>query len=198
MRSNEHLLTPANLMTAARLGMATMAGWKLAKGEGVSLPFVMAAAATDFESKPADLIDKIKPGSGYGRTELGKAADPIVDSIAFVEIGLGALASPRISHLGKASVGIVLVSESIKSVWAGRENLKHRKETGKQLVITPTMTGKVATTLKAAASINAIRTNELKPGAKRNAHGVAAVVSAVTGALLGEKARRGYMLQLKK
>lgn len=184
-------------MTAARPIMAAEVGRRLIKGETGVTPLMMGMALTDMEGKPAGWIDAVAPGSGYGRTELGKSADPIADSIAFAEVAGATLASPRASYMGKIAVGIVGGAEGIKAVWAAKANSRHKKETGKQLVLKPTMTGKVATSLKFAALTSAVRTHDLEPGPRRTAHGVAAVASATAGALLGEKARRSYKRKLR-
>lgn len=184
-------------MTAARPVMAAEVGRRLVKGETNATPLMMGMALTDMEGKVAGTVEAIAPGSGYGRTELGKSVDPIADSMAFAEIAGATLASPRASHLGKIAVAIVAATEGVKAVWAGKANAKHKRETGKQLVLKPTMTGKVATSLKFAALTSAVRTHDLELGPRRTAYGVAAVATAAAGAALGEKARHSYKRKLE-
>lgn len=193
----EHLITPANMMTAARPILAAEVGRRLVTGRPNATRLMMGMALTDMEGKMAGTVDAVAPGSGYGRTELGKSADPIADSLAFAEVAAGTLASPRASFLGKVAVGIVGGTEGVKAVWAGKANAKHKRETGEQLVLKPSLTGKAATALKFAALTSAVRTHDLEHGPRRTAYGVAALASATAGAILGEKARRSYKRKLE-
>jgi phosphatidylglycerophosphate synthase len=197
----EHIATPANAMTLARPILGGIAAKMLATGErgryGV-LPWVIGMAASDAEGNVGRLVDKwsiAKTGqkNGYGTTELGKALDPVADTIGFLEIAGATLASPLASRLGKWAVGIVLTQESTKAVWAVQANSAHKaKHDGEKLTLDVTRTGKIATGAKFAALASAVLTHDLEPGLGRTAAGIAALGSAVVGVMLGEKARRGY------
>lgn len=178
--------------------MGAEVGRKLFKGETNVTPLMMKMALTDMEGKLAGAVDAVAPNSGYGRTERGKALDPIADSIAFAEVAGGVLGSPRASRLGKTAVGLVAATEGVKAGWAVKANATHKKETGEQLVLQPSLTGKTATALKFAALTAAVRTHDLKPGPHRTAYGIASLATASAGSVLGEKARRGYKRKLKK
>lgn len=194
----DHLFTPANVMTVSRPIIAAKAAEMLINGKRGVTPVVLAAGATDAEGNVARAVDKwsvARTGqkNGYGTTEAGKSGDPIADTLAFLEIAAAALKSPRTSALGKVAVGIVLGQESLKSTWAVRANKAHQdKYDGEKLVLDVTRTGKNATSAKFAALTGAVMTHDLEPGKARTAAGIAAVGSAITGAVLGEKARRGY------
>lgn len=194
----EHMFTPANVMTAARPVMALEVGRRLINGQPNCTRLMIAMAATDMEGKVAGLIDYLDPGSGYGRTKIGEAIDPVADSIAFAEVTVATLASPRASGLGKTAVGIIGSTEGVKATWAIKANSEHKRKSGENLVLKPSRLGKIATSLKFASLTSAVRTHDLDPGPRRTAYGVVAVATAVAGAVLGEKARRGYQRDLEK
>ena len=195
-KSPEHLITPANLLTAARPVMALEVAHRIATGRRHTTALMLATVATDAEGTVARLVEKAAPNSGYGLTELGAAIDPIADSMAFMEIAAGALVGRRVSLLGKLGVGLVVATEGVKAKWAVKANAKHKAETGERLVIKPSGLGKAATDFKFAALFSAVRTHELEPGTERTVWGIASLATAAVGTVLGEKARRSYQNSL--
>jgi hypothetical protein len=192
-----HFLTPATVMTISRPLIGFEIGRRLITGEENVTPLMMAVGASDGEGFVARYIDKHFPESGRGSTELGKALDPIADTIALLEIAGAALKAPRVSKLGKAAVGTILASESIKTIWAAYANSKHILSTGNQLVITPSRDGKAATASKFVALTAAVATHDCEPGTQRTTLGWLAIGMALSGIFLGEKARRGYAEDLR-
>ncbi len=192
----EHLLTPANIMTASRPLIAGYIAYKLLNEEVGVTPLMVAMAASDAEGNVARAIDRFIPDSGYGCTEIGKSLDPIADTAAFMEVAAAALKAPRVSKLGKAAVGIVLMTEAVKTGWAVSADSRYRRKTGEKLVIAPTKTGKLATAEKFVALTAAVATHDLEPGPRRTAAGIVALGAALLGAFHGENARRGYQHEL--
>src|SRR5437016_3660232 len=91
---DEHLVTPATLLTASRPLIGLKIAHMLITGEKGTAPWAMVMGLTDMEGGLAKTIDKVFPGSGYGSTELGAALDPIADAAAVLEVCLASLVAP--------------------------------------------------------------------------------------------------------
>jgi phosphatidylglycerophosphate synthase len=199
----DHIANIPIAMTGARVVLGGMAAVKLIRGERGASALVGLMAASDMDGRVARFIDKLsieKTGqrNGYGTTELGKVADPIADTISFLEVAPAILASPRASFLGKAAVGITLAGETFKGTWALRANHAHQAMYGEKLTVDVSDTGKEGAAARFAAVFGAALTHDLEPGKARTAAGFAALGAAITGAILGEKARRGYGKELRE
>ena len=194
----EHIVTPANLLTLSRPLIGAEVGRRLLAGETDVTPLVLVMAATDAEGFIARLMDKHLPQLERGSTHNGQIWDPIADTVAFLEVSSAALKAPYVSKPAKLAVGIMLASEAVKATWATISNVKHRLKTGQQLDIRPGMLGKTATGFKFTAVALAVATNDLEPCQARRQLGIAAIGAALSGAVLGEKARRGYSALLQE
>jgi len=200
----ERLITPANLMTAERFVLATKIATMLIKEEHPITPYAIVMAVTDMDGKVARFFDKHFPELRLGSTNIGKIADPVVDTASIITISTAALSSPRISIPGKIAIATVIGQEGLKSAWGLKSAYDYKKLTksednihGEKLVIPVLSKGKKAMASKLIAMVCAIATNDFEDPQIRRTLGVMALGSAGFGSYTGEMTRRIYVEQYK-
>lgn len=195
---SDRLVTPANVMSAARPLLAMKAAEMLLHGKRGVLPLAVVIAATDGEGNMARFIDKKWPESGLGTSVKGAELDPIADTMAFLTIAGAALKAPRVSLLAKSAVATVLGQEGVKTAWAVTSAIKYQKQTGSSLHIPVDVAGKEATVEKFAALTAAVATSETDNVMLRTGLGALAIACAVSGALRSERVREQYQQQVEE
>ncbi|HSX23791.1 MAG TPA: hypothetical protein VLE74_01695 [Candidatus Saccharimonadales bacterium] len=200
---SEKLITPANVMTAARPVLAAKAAHMLVRGERYVTPWVIATGLSDAEGNIARLIDKLFPEWGRGVTRGGAQADPIADTAAVLEIAGAAMFAPRVSKLAKTALLITFGAEAVKTGWSLNAARIYKQATvsnehpGGQLLNIPVdPIGKESMLEKLETVVFAAATNDFEPGPFRTGLGLTALGHSVAGAYHGEKARAGYVEQL--
>lgn len=195
--AGEHVFTLPNMMTAARAAMSVVLPFYMANANGGKRASLMTAigAASDKESTVADLVDKRWPG--WGRSELGKRADPIADTLFGAGVNGGILASPHTSRGAKAAAVISTIKVMNQTRWAIAADKKHRQALGEPYVADVGRLGKVGTFSMLVGTALATATGDLnaegkKQGPLRKAAGIGAVLFATTGLAFGELARKKH------
>lgn len=179
---SEHIATVPNSMTALRGLMAIALPIYMRRGGKYASVGAVIGAASDKESTVADLIDKKHPG--WGRSELGKRADPIADTAFRAGVGAGVLISPKTSGMAKLAATLNTAKVIEQTAWAVKADKKHRNEFGTPLVADVDKIGKIATaTMLASTGLGAL-TGDLNPNKRsqsqiRNAAGVASIGLAI-------------------
>lgn len=184
--------TPADVMTVGRPVLAAIAARKLLNGEKAVFPWVAAMGFSDMEGKPARLIDKIWPDSGWGTTEHGAEWDPIADTAALLIVSAAALRAPRLTLGAKAATLTVVGQEGFKAGWALLENKRHLETTGSHLKLPSSKAGKEAMAEKLSAIGLAIATGDTDNPYVRAGLTAGALYFAASGVRRGEQARRAY------
>jgi phosphatidylglycerophosphate synthase len=192
VESNDRIFTIPTAFTAAREPLALIAAGKLLRGEHPVTPWVFASFITDLEGVPGRLLDKYKPEWKLGSSEFGALADKYADTAAVLTVAGAALIAPRMPVVGRAAVLTAFGQEGVKAAWAVRKGLEHRKATGKNLNIPPSIEGKEAMAEKMTALGLAILASDLEKPAPRQAVSAAALGFAVVGSLRAERERDKY------
>lgn len=186
-------VTPANVMTASRPLLGVWAARTLLRGKKYAVGAAFIAGITDMEGYVARKVDQKWPESGRGRSNKGKMADPIADTIMLAEVATGALLGPRVSRLGKAAVIIAIGQEAYKAQQAIRLNNTYQALTGEALDVPITMKGKEAMAEKMLGVGLATLTNSFDNSLVRTVTGAAALGFSVAGALRGHSAHLDNM-----
>ena len=191
---SDRLLTPANIVTAARPILGSIATKKLIKGERGVFKYVMGVGVSDgIDGWLSRAIDRRWPNSGMGTTKIGAPGDTVADVATVLPIGLGTLAAGRVPLSAKLGLGAVLAQESTKLNWARKANSDYKQAGGEgQLYIQPTKGGKEAMAEKFSCLGLAALASEFENPVVQGVIGAAALYFGVTGALRGNEAVGQY------
>lgn len=188
---SEHIFTVPNGMTLARFIAGVALPVYMAKGGEHVFPFAATAAGTDKEGTVAGLIDRYFPG--WGRTELGKRADPIADTTFGAGFSVGTILSPRMPLASRVGAAISTAKVAEQTAWAVRADKRHREEFGEPLVADVDKVGKLATALMLTGAATSALASDLNPENKverrlRFGLGLGSVALAGAGYALGKRA----------
>lgn len=188
------LLTPANLMTAARPELARRAAKKIMAGEPGALRLVILMAASDMEGKVARLCDTLVPDLEIGTSFLGEKGDTYADFLGLATVTGSILLSPWVAKRQKPVTAAICAQEGYKAQWALRANATYRRQTGakENLYIPPTPAAKAAMADKFAGVVLTVAALEAESTSERAGLEVMAGFYGMQGVRRAHGEIRGY------
>ncbi len=190
---SDKLLTPANVITAARIPLVLKAAQMLIKGDRPVSPLVAGLLVMDaVDGTTARLFDKFFPDLKIGRSKIGEPEDQWVDLAVGTILSRAILKAPQVPAASKLAAAVVMGQEGYKTAWAVHKGVNHYLKTGEVPVVKTADIGREAMIEKGFSLATAVISGDVQQPVARQALGATSLFFATLGATHGEQARQDY------